>query len=280
MRELLRLAALLGILGVTLFSTSFLISNIVEDPAKITTAADAHRMSGGNALMLLLSFGLTGLLYLTVIRPDHEQNLLKSLGTSLSTYWLLAVFMLGIFFILPWLGLDAESFQLPPSLHEIEELLELQEAQIEVLMRSLIRYGNLFFLLLTMALAPAVAEELFFRGALQTQFSYLMNRHMAVWLTAFIFSAIHFQVYGFIPRLLLGAIMGYLTLWTKSLAPAIWAHFLNNAYATIVAYLGMHVFDSPEWIDSTYRPPLWTALLGAVIAGGVGYHLFRRLHRA
>lgn len=281
MQEFLRLAALLVLLGVMMLVTTGMLLIIGMAPSpKIVDADTAHLAAGANALTLMITFGGAGLLYLVFLGQGEGWKKLKGLGASPSMYGWIGLFMLGLFLLLPWLALDADSFTLPASMKEVEALLEAQEDQIEALMRALIQHGALPLLLLYMAVAPAVAEELFFRGALQTQLARMMNAHLAVWLSAFIFSAIHLQVYGFIPRLLLGAVMGYLTLWTGRLAPAIWAHFLNNAYATIMAYAGVHFLGHPEWLDSTYRPPIWVALIGALIAGAAGYQVYRKLRRA
>ncbi len=95
----------------------------------------------------------------------------------------------------------------------------------------------LFVNLLVIAVTPAICEEFIFRGAIQrTIFRIKSNPHVAIWLSAAIFSAIHFQFYGFLPRLLLGAAFGYVYFWTGSIWYAVFAHFLNNAYAVSVAY--------------------------------------------
>ncbi|WP_113660855.1 type II CAAX endopeptidase family protein [Pedobacter nanyangensis] len=91
--------------------------------------------------------------------------------------------------------------------------------------------------LLVIAVTPAICEEFIFRGAVQrTIFRIKSNPHAAIWLSAAIFSTIHFQFYGFLPRLLLGAAFGYVYFWTGSIWYAVFAHFLNNAYAVCVAY--------------------------------------------
>lgn len=96
---------------------------------------------------------------------------------------------------------------------------------------------TLFVNLLVIAVTPAICEEFIFRGAVQrTIFRIKSNPHLAIWLSAAIFSAIHFQFYGFLPRLLLGAAFGYVYFWTGSIWYAVFAHFLNNAYAVSVAY--------------------------------------------
>lgn len=91
--------------------------------------------------------------------------------------------------------------------------------------------------LLVIAIVPAICEEFIFRGAIQrTLFRMIDNPHVAIWTAAIIFSTIHFQFYGFVPRMLLGAAFGYVYFWTGSLWYAIFAHFLNNAYAVFVAF--------------------------------------------
>jgi hypothetical protein len=84
----------------------------------------------------------------------------------------------------------------------------------------------------------ALSEELFFRGVLQNVLiDCFKNKHVGVWVGAIIFSAFHLQFYGFLPRILMGAYLGYLLVWTGSLWPGIIAHFLNNGLAVYVAWL-------------------------------------------
>ncbi|MFC1733597.1 lysostaphin resistance A-like protein [candidate division KSB1 bacterium] len=84
----------------------------------------------------------------------------------------------------------------------------------------------------------AVGEELLFRGIIQRLLSdWLKNNHWAIIVAAFLFSALHMQFYGFLPRFILGVFLGYLFLWTRSLWIPIFAHFINNASAVTVYYL-------------------------------------------
>lgn len=90
------------------------------------------------------------------------------------------------------------------------------------------------FSLLVMAVGASVTEEFFFRGTL---FSLLRkkirNPHALIWIVAALFSALHFQFYGFLPRMLLGAFLGYLIYWCRSIWMPVFAHFINNACAII-----------------------------------------------
>ena len=97
---------------------------------------------------------------------------------------------------------------------------------------------ELFFNLLIIAILPAIGEEMVFRGFIQRQLSRVFqNPIIAIWVSAIIFSAIHFQFQGFFPRMLLGAVLGYLFYWTGNLWIPIIVHFFNNATQLIAQHL-------------------------------------------
>jgi membrane protease YdiL (CAAX protease family) len=92
--------------------------------------------------------------------------------------------------------------------------------------------------LVMIALIPALGEELLFRGIIQRIFTdWSKNVHAGIWISAALFSAMHMQFYGFIPRLLLGVLLGYMLVWSGSLWLPILAHFFNNASAVIAIFL-------------------------------------------
>lgn len=128
----------------------------------------------------------------------------------------------------------------PAYLSMIEDYLLEMEQRAEELTNAMLSVSSLTGLLINIgliAVIPAFGEELFFRGTIQRLLHDKMRMHAAVWITAFIFSSIHFQFYGFIPRLLMGAFLGYLFAWTNNLWVPIVAHFTNNALAVIFFYL-------------------------------------------
>jgi uncharacterized protein len=86
--------------------------------------------------------------------------------------------------------------------------------------------------ILTIAFVPAIAEELTFRGVLQPIISKMAkNIHVGIWVSAIIFSAFHGQFLTFLPRVILGGILGYLLIWSGSIWTSIFAHFMNNLIA-------------------------------------------------
>ncbi len=128
--------------------------------------------------------------------------------------------------------------------------------------------------LLIIGVTASVTEELLFRGALLSLLrKKIKNPHLSIWLVAVLFSAIHLQFYGFIPRLLLGAFLGYLLIWSRTVWLPMLAHFINNAIV-LTAYKTDISPDSS--INSTFIPPDTTpqAFIIIVLLAVIGLVLF------
>ncbi len=92
--------------------------------------------------------------------------------------------------------------------------------------------------IIMICILPAIGEELLFRGIFQRLFiEWTKNIHIGILLGAFFFSFIHFQFFGFLPRLLLGIYFGYLFAWSRTIWLPIIAHFTNNAFAVVYYYI-------------------------------------------
>ncbi len=116
--------------------------------------------------------------------------------------------------------------------------LEKQAEDILLFFFSDTSFLGLGLSLFIIAVIPAIGEELVFRGLLQKIFTqWTKNAHIAIWISAFLFSFIHFQFFGFLPRMLLGAFFGYLFLWSGNLLIPIFAHFVNNAIGVTMYWL-------------------------------------------
>ena len=172
---------------------------------------------------------------LIVWSNQHPSDFLqiKKLNKSLSLP-LISIIILIV--SMPFISLVAELNQmliLPEWLNGLEawmqELEQSAEKTTALLLsgKSIVDYlSNLFFI----AVVAAVAEEVFFRGVLQQLLiKQFKNKHVGVWMAATIFSLMHLQFYGFLPRIILGALLGYLFVWTRNLWIPILIHFLNNA---------------------------------------------------
>lgn len=151
--------------------------------------------------------------------------------------WAFVILMLStpaMNFIINW----NNEMSLPESMSGLEEWFRNSEDRAVhslAVLQGQHNVINLIVSILIMGLLAGFGEELFFRGAFQRLLTTGgVNRHVAVWSVAFVFSAIHFQFYGFVPRLLLGAYLGYLLVWSKSLWLPIAIHALNNTlYVTL-----------------------------------------------
>lgn len=133
-----------------------------------------------------------------------------------------------------------DSVTLPQSLsaiaNEMRAMEESAQKSVELLMGGT-SVGSLIVSILIIGIMAGFSEELFFRGALQRLLSFSLNIHVAIWLSAFIFSAFHLQFFGFFPRFLLGAFFGYLLYWSGSLWLPVAAHVFNNSLVAIVQWL-------------------------------------------
>jgi membrane protease YdiL (CAAX protease family) len=150
----------------------------------------------------------------------------------------------GMLLALPLINILAEinqRMQLPYALSSIERWMQESEAKAEVLTRAFTAGTTIDVLIVNIiiiALLAALSEEMFFRGVLQNVlFECFKNIHVAIWISALIFSAFHMQFYGFLPRMLMGAYLGYLFYWSGSLWVAIAAHFVNNGMAVFFIWL-------------------------------------------
>ena len=175
---------------------------------------------------------------------------------------------------------------LPEGLASLEQTLRAQEDAAAALTERFLQADNLATMLLNvglLALLPAFAEELSFRGTLQQIITNgqrpKANSHLAIWLTAFVFSAIHFQFYGFVPRMLMGAMFGYVFVWTGSLWAPILMHFTNNGVAVVSYYLMGDAKMGETWADTVGAGPMWwLGVLSIVVVGGLLYWLRRLNH--
>ncbi|HKG08914.1 MAG TPA: CPBP family intramembrane glutamic endopeptidase [Pedobacter sp.] len=158
--------------------------------------------------------------------------------------------------LMEWSAILNQKMVFPEFLKPVEAWMKQKEKEALGMTIALLTMRHIWDLILNLfmiALLPAVAEELMFRGGVQRTFMRIFgNPHVAIWLSAAIFSAIHLQFYGFLPRMLLGAGFGYIYLWSHSLWYAMLAHFLNNAYSVLVVwYMQRH---SLPWTEADSVP--------------------------
>jgi len=169
---------------------------------------------------------------------------------------------------------------LPESMSGIEAWMKEMESQLMELTKFLTDFQNVPELLtgiLVIGVFAGVGEEMFFRGLIQPKMQgYFKSAHWGIWITAIIFSAIHVQFYGFLPRVFLGALFGYMYHYSGSLLYPIIAHIFNNALTVVVVYLsnqGYFDFDL-ESTDSVSYP---AAILGFLVLT-LGFLYFKKVN--
>jgi membrane protease YdiL (CAAX protease family) len=220
------------------------------------------------------TFLIPGVIYW---RWSEQHRVEEFVRRPLPSYLLLAISLLIMIVFMPfnsWIIEWNRNLHLPQGLNQVEEWMFRKEQELAAMTRFLTDFSTgseLVVALIVMAVIPAVGEEVLFRGIIQRKiFHKIGDMHTSIWATAALFSATHLQFYGFVPRMLLGAMMGYMYAWTRNLWTPIFAHFVNNAAIVIIVFLSHHQvidFDieksdsSVSWIGALLSLALTVGLL-------------------
>nr|WP_321373720.1 type II CAAX endopeptidase family protein [uncultured Bacteroides sp.] len=196
-------------------------------------------MKEGNLLRLtlftqdLIIFISTPLLTQFFLWKDSTKKSLQLRTPNLIILALGVMAMISISPIIDVLSTWNQGLQLPESLRSIEDWMINTEKTAEITTNTLLNtdsWGGFIMNILIIAIMAGIGEELMFRGVIQKiLIGWTKNIHLGILYTAIIFSTIHFQFYGFVPRMILGMVLGYLYIWSKSLWVPVIAHAINNA---------------------------------------------------
>ena len=195
---------------------------------------------------------------------------------------LLLVALLGLVFPLAISPLSEwnANVKFPEFMGGFERWARQQEdllGQMTKVLTSFDTVGGLLVALFVIAVLPAIGEELAFRGMIQNELWRGSNNvHLAIWASAFVFSAIHMQFFGFVPRVLLGALFGYLYYWSGNLIVPIVAHFVNNAFGVVMIYLYNIKVITTDFEEVESAP--WSLVVICVIAAGLLMYQVRKLY--
>ena len=186
---------------------------------------------------------------------------------------LLVKFVILLFLAYPLIGLSAvllEHIDLP------EWMISLDEKSIESLMNMLQMngMGDLIVNLIIVALIPAIGEELLFRGVIQKELvKHMNNPHAAIFIASVIFSGFHLQIQGFIPKLIIGIVLGYAYYLTRSIWYPMLIHFVNNGIQVVLLFVAG---DQLEAAQETEEKPEIIVLLMVVVFSCFLCHLLVR----
>lgn len=179
-------------------------------------------------------------------------NALPSLKQCLITVILLLA-------IMPFIGLIGEwnnRIDFPESLSGIETWMRQQEDTAQNVVNRILDVestADWLFVFLILAISAGITEEFLFRGVMQRLLLEKFKRvHLSIWITAFIFSTIHLQFFGFFPRILLGAFCGYLLAWTGNIWIPVLAHTLNNAAYVATEYAIKQGWTTAEAVEMDF----------------------------
>lgn len=230
-----------------------------------------------------LSFFLFPSVLLLLLYRNSESRI-KLIQRNVSTFEILMVFVLSFLtiYVTSWTGIINSELNLPEGFLRLEEWMTEKEARASEITGQLLETPdgfNFIINLFIIALIPAVSEELVFRGIIQQVFRRISGSvHWAVWITAVLFSAIHLQFYGFLPRLILGLIFGYLFVWTGNITVPVAAHFFNNILTLTFAFVyGME--NIPDGISGRGLQG-WAAIpFFQIAAGGLILYYFRKRYK-
>lgn len=199
--------------------------------------------------------------------------------------------MVSIIIMMPLINMLVQwnaGMHLPGFLQGVETWMRNSENSAEKVTQTILQgsaWYDLTISLVIVALLAGIGEEFFFRGLLMSLFSKEIKSrsgknpdwvmHLTIWLVAFLFSAIHMQFYGFIPRFLLGAWFGYLLWWSGSIWVPVMAHFTNNAFSTIAVFSKSNglITKNPDQIG--LGDTWWLCLISVVLLCGCAFILKR-----
>lgn len=228
---------------VFLFLVILLVSSLIGLAlASVFMFAGDIGMKIGQGVSSIMMFVVPPIVYYFVTRKERPMQAL-GLRKPARPWWLIIVGAALMYVSLPvtnQLSTWNEGMSFGGALATLEDYMKALEETARVTTEKMLNVdsiGGLLLNLLIIALIPAIGEELTFRGVLQQSLTRKMNPHVAIILSAAIFSFIHFQFYGFLPRMFLGMLLGYMFYVSNSLWTSILMHFLNNGSAVVVYYL-------------------------------------------
>ncbi len=182
---------------------------------------------------------------------------------------------------LTWIGYVNYHIDFPPFLQKLESVIQKQEQEQTLLLKQMLLFSSPVDFLLTfcvMSLLPAVCEELFFRSTFNSiLFRITKNINLSIFITAFLFSYIHFQFLGFLPRFFIGIILSFFLFYSNSILPSLLLHFLFNGAQVVVIY----VANDPLFTERCLRNedvqiPAFVGVLSFVLFALSLYYLYQQ----
>lgn len=219
---------------------------LTMSPDQMINSANSMRLA--MAIQTISLFIIPAFMFAYLCQGKPKEYLKIDIDTNHFLLFFAIVFIIVVQPLVYSISYYNQQLTLPESMASVEQWMRASEdsalKSLNLLFADKTIFG-LIFSLLVLAIVAGLGEELFFRGCIQQIMQKIfVNRHVAIWIAAVIFSAAHFQFYGFIPRVLLGALLGYLFVWSGSIWVPVIVHTLHNAINIILTYV---YYGTPEY---------------------------------
>lgn len=149
----------------------------------------------------------------------------------------------------------------------------IQESQSEMILNFLKKDGVLLFALFTVAVVPAICEEILFRGYILRAFEKSWGIIAAIIVSGFLFGLFHLQLGNLMPLAMLGFVLAVMTWLSGSIWPAVVAHFMNNGVAVVVGINLPELFFQDITLENL--PPIWMFIISIVLTFGIIYLMLK-----
>lgn len=271
---LAQLGILLGLFGLCAIVGSFLMGifwmifsgkGILTLEKEILNPAYTNLLRNLQLMASVIMFIVPSFIYARIINKQPFQQLgFNSLITGKQFFIVVCIAVAGISLSG---ALGSLNEMIPVSAKWKETFKKMEDAynnQVMAMakMNSMAEY---LYVLLVIAIAPAILEEMFFRGALQRLFTnWFKNHWAAIMVTAILFSAIHFSFFGFLPRMVLGVILGLIFYYSRNIWLSIIVHLINNGIAVTALYAMQKRGGNAEEVLKE-NLPVWYGLIAVVI---------------
>ncbi len=254
-----------------LFFIMFVTTSFVTGMVNGLNIGDRNKYLLGSAIQSVLCFIIPSL----IIARIQSYQPLRILTLDVKLKWVSVVGIIMLFLlgqpVMNQIVYWNETVKFPHILKGVEDLFREWEENSAVITGVILGDESIYGLIsgiLIVGCLTGFAEEIFFRDGLQRLLGLRLNIHYAIWISAFIFSLMHFQFFGFIPRLLLGALFGYLFYWTGTIWASVLAHALNNSIVVVLEWLNCRGFTDVDYSMfgvTEYEFPLLATLSGIAV---------------
>ena len=241
------------------------------------TPSDSQSIDTLKLLQLAESAGifiLPAILSIFLFSQESYSTIKEHKHITALDFLIVGLLMLTLIPFINYISEWNQQLRLPAAFANIEAWMKTSEETATSITERFLNVHNLgalAFNLLLVAAMPALGEELYFRAVIQRSLIEKTNIIQGVLITAFVFSAIHMQFYGFVPRFLLGMLLGFIFVWSDNLWLPVFAHFVNNGVAVVFYYLKFNDYKVIDMEKIGTNDTAWLAMVSgiATIAGVV-----------